>query len=121
MGQLRGERGYEFVTESIYVHIYIYTKLYNSMKMTQETKLHSPNLDTVLMVEKLISQKGEFATKHQLWRALPRQVQYPTFNRILKYLEDSNKIMVDKDGSVMWVFMDNPKLEKLYKDSVRLR
>ena len=89
--------------------------------MAQETRSHSPNLDTILMVEELISKKCEFASRHQLWRALPRQVQYPTFRKILEYLEESNKIMIDKKGTVTWIFTDNPKLERLHRISKRLR
>ena len=78
-------------------------------------------MDTILMVERLVSERCEFASRHQLWRALPKQVQYQTFKRIIEYLEDSNKIMVDKKGSVMWIFTDNSKLEELHRTSKRLR
>ncbi len=73
------------------------------------------------MVERLVAKEHEFASRHQLWRALPKQVQYQTFKGILEYLEDSNKIMVDKKGSVTWIFTDNPKLENLHRVSKRLR
>jgi hypothetical protein len=92
------------------------------LNMTQEiSKNHSPNLETVLMVEKTISKKGEFDSRHKLWRSLPKQVQYQTFKTILTYLENSNKIMLDKKGAVIWIFTDSPKLEQLHKISTRLR
>jgi len=80
-----------------------------------------PRLDTIEMVEELISDKKEFSSKNRLWRALPKQVQYPTLLTILKYLERSNKIMYDKEGSILWIFADNPKLKKLHKESTLLR
>ncbi len=74
---------------------------------------HSPRLDTILMVENAIKKMKMYTSKNQLWRNLPRQVQYQTFNEILKYLESSNKITYDKDGAIIWIFADNPKLKKL--------
>lgn len=85
------------------------------------TKAHSPNLETVIMVEKEIARKLEFDSRHQLWRSLPKQVQYQTFKTILAYLEISNKILIDKKGTVIWIFTDNPKLEQLHKVSKKLR
>lgn len=74
---------------------------------------HSPRLDTILMVENAIKKMKMYPSKNQLWRSLPRQVQYQTFNEILKYLESSNKITYDKDGAIIWIFVDNQKLKKL--------
>jgi len=82
---------------------------------------HMPRLDTIEMVEKTISDKKEFSSKNRLWRALPKQVQYPTLLTILNYLEKSNKIMYDKRGSILWIFADNPKLKKLHRESTLLR
>jgi hypothetical protein len=82
---------------------------------------HSPNLDTVLMVEKVLSKKHEFASKNQLRLSLPKQLQYMTFNKILKYLEESNKIAYGKDRSVFWIFAEGPQFERLEKESVKLK
>lgn len=82
---------------------------------------HMPRLDTIEMVEETISDKKEFSSKNRLWRALPKQVQYPTLLTILNYLEKSNKIMYDKDGAILWIFADNPKLKKLHRESTLLR
>ena len=89
--------------------------------MTQEARLNGADQDTILMVERLISKKREFDSTRQLRQALPKQVRHPTLEEILEHLEDSNKIMVDKDGGIAWIFTDNPKLEKLHADSVLLR
>jgi len=80
-----------------------------------------PRLDTIQMVENIISDKQEFSSKNRLWRILPKQVQYKTFTTILNYLEKSNKIMYDKNGSILWIFADNPKLKKLHRESTVLR
>jgi len=50
----------------------------------------------------------------------PAKVQYQTFNRILDYLESSNKILIDK-GEIVWTFPSNQKLRRLLHTSKRLR
>lgn len=88
---------------------------------TAQQVLHYPRLDTVLMIEDAIKKAGEYPTKTQLWRSLPKQVMYRTFNLVLDYLESSGKILIDTDGRIVWVFADNPKLRKLIRESVKVR
>ena len=85
------------------------------------TYSHMPRLDTIQMVEDMLSEAKEFDSKNKLWRTLPKQVQYKTFTTILDYLQKSNKIIYDKDGSILWIFVDNPKLKKLHRESTVLR
>ena len=82
--------------------------------------LHEPQLDTILMVENTIREAKTYPTKRELLKSLPRQIQYQTFNRILEYLESSNKIVFD-GRRIVWVFADNPKLKSLLESSVKLR
>jgi hypothetical protein len=84
-----------------------------------QSVLHEPRLDTILMVEKAIRESKSYPTKKELLKSLPKQVQYQTLNRILEYLESSNKIMFD-GRRIIWVFPDNPKLKELLENSVRL-
>ena len=90
------------------------------MKSTTQKILHEPRLDTILMVENAIREAKSYPTKKKLLESLPKQIQYQTFNRILKYLESSNKIVFD-GRQIVWVFPDNPKLKELLETSVRLR
>jgi len=92
-----------------------------SGKHNSKTISHMPRLDTIEMVEEMISDKKEFSSKNRLWRSLPKQVQYKTFTTILDYLVKSNKIMYDKKGAILWIFADNPKLKKLHRKSTVLR
>ena len=92
------------------------TATYNRIKPSAA----NPTLDTIKMVEQTLSKMSEYSSKNKLWRALPKQVQYPTFKTVLNYLEKSNKIMYDKDGTIIWIFMDNSKLKRLYKTSKSL-
>jgi len=78
--------------------------------MATTTVLHEPRLDTILMVEREIQKAKSYPTKKELWQSLPRKLQYQTFNRILDYLESSNKILLDK-GEIVWTFPSNPRRE----------
>lgn len=82
--------------------------------------LHEPKLDTIMMVEKAICEAGSYPSKMQLWRSLPRKMEYQTFNRILEYLEGSNKILVD-GRRIVWIFPNNERLKKLLESSIKLR
>jgi len=72
--------------------------------------LHYPRLDTVIMVEETIEKLDYYPTKTELWKALPKQVMYQTFSMIIDYLVDLNKIIIDKDERIVWVW--NPELIK---------
>jgi hypothetical protein len=82
--------------------------------------LHEPRLDTVLMVEKAVWEAEEYPTRMQLWRKLPRRVQYQTFKRIINYLEASGKIAFD-GSKIIYTGVNNPKLEALMRSSVKVR
>ena len=93
-----------------------------SVETTVQKKTHSPNLDTIEMVEELISEKHDFHTTTDLYDALPRGMQHATFKKVLDYLEKSNKIAFDKDGAVFWIFANNkPGLIELEKNSTLLK
>jgi S-adenosylmethionine:tRNA-ribosyltransferase-isomerase (queuine synthetase) len=72
------------------------------------------------MVERTIKEAKEYPTRMELWRSLPRKIQYQTFKRILEYLEASSKIVFNK-GRIVWVAVDNPKLKRLLEESVKVR
>jgi len=85
----------------------------NTIIINGSDKVPNPTLGTIKMVEETLSKMSEYPTKNKLWRALPRQIQYPSFKMILNYLEESNKIMFDKDGTIIWTFAHSPELQKL--------
>ena len=65
--------------------------------------LHSPQLDTILMVENFLKEhSGEFKRK-ALWQTLPRRMQYGTFKQSIEYLGESGKILIDCEGFVVWI------------------
>lgn len=88
--------------------------------MVQTTILHSPTLESVIMVEKTIQKYSQECGKYQLWKKLPKKMMYQTFQVILGYLEDSGKILIDKDGCILWTY--NPKrIKKLISEGLVVR
>ncbi len=86
----------------------------------QQLILHSPTLESVLMVEKAIyKHSGEFG-KYQLWKKLPRKMMYQTFQTILNYLEEFNKIIIDKEGKIVWIW-DPEGIKRLLAKGAKLR
>lgn len=80
-------------------------------------KLHSPTLESVIMVEKTIRKYSQEYGKYQLWKKLPKKMMYQTFQLILNYLEESGKIMIDKDGCVIWTYNPN-RIKKLIREDL---
>lgn len=82
--------------------------------------LHYPRLDTVIMVEETIRSLDFYPTKTELWKALPKKVMYQTFAMIIDYLAELGKIIIDKDGRIVWTW--NPELvKKLTKKGLILK
>jgi hypothetical protein len=83
------------------------------------TILHYPTLDSILMVEEA-AQHMNYPKKTELWKALPKKMMYQTFSLIIDYLEQSGKIMIDRDGRLVWTW--NPAMiKKIQKSGVKLR
>ena len=81
--------------------------------------IHYPQLDTILMVEKAI-QEMDYPKKTELWKSLPKKVMYQTFCLIIDYLEQSGKIIIDKDGRIVWTW--NPEtIKKIISSGVKIR
>lgn len=68
------------------------------------------------MVEETLSQIQEYPTRDRLMNALPQSISYDLLNLILKQLEDSGKILADKDGSLVWIAANSPELKKLHDE-----
>ena len=90
------------------------------IKLIEMAVLHEPRLDTVLMIEEAILNAEEYPTRTQLWKSLPRKIQYQTFKRVIDYLEASGKIAFN-DGTILYVGVNNEKLRALIKSSVKIR
>ncbi len=81
---------------------------------------HSPTLNTVIMVEEVIrNMEGSVITVAELKRKLPRKVNHNKLKIILRYLEESNKILFTTDG-ITWIFNPNPNLRKAISKGLEL-
>ncbi|MBS3113107.1 hypothetical protein J4418_03425 [Candidatus Woesearchaeota archaeon] len=88
--------------------------------MKQITILHSPTLESVIMVETIVQKYSQEYGKFQLWKKLPKKMMYQTFQVILNYLEESGKIFIDKEGCVIWTY--NPqRIKKLISEDLIVR
>ncbi len=72
----------------------------------------SPRLDTVVMVEKFIEKYSGEYKKTELFNKLPKKMMWGTFNVVLKHLWDNNKIGIDKNDYVVYIW--NPELAKKF-------
>lgn len=93
----------------------------NNVKMESQKELkfnieeiitRSPRLETVVMVEKFIKENSGDFKKTELLNKLPKKIMWGTFNVILKYLWESNKIGIDKNGYIVYIW--NPELAKRF-------
>lgn len=78
----------------------------------EEIITRSPRLETVVMVEQFIKEHNGDFKKTELFNKLPKKIMWGTFNVILKYLWDSNKIGIDKNGYIVYIW--NPELAKRF-------
>ena len=72
-----------------------------------------PRLDTVLMVEKFIKEHSGELKIYQLWKILPKKVMYQTYKVIIAYLLDINKIAVDSEGKIGYIW--SPEAGQIFK------
>jgi len=85
----------------------------------QRISEHSPNLNTVLMVEETLKKTGELIALAELKRRLPRKVMHQTLIQILDYLQVSGKIIIGTKG-ILWIFTERTELNKLIKKGTEL-
>lgn len=83
-----------------------------TMQKLKNPYARSPTLATVLMIEKTIDKfSGEY-NRAEIWKKLPKKVMWQTFCIAVEYLESINKIAIDGNGKIGYIW--NPKLvEKL--------
>ncbi|MEK6881779.1 MAG: hypothetical protein AABY22_19330 [Nanoarchaeota archaeon] len=74
--------------------------------------VRNPRLETIIMVEEFIKKNSGEYKKTELFNNLPKKVMWGTFNVILKYLSDNNKIGMDKNGYILYIW--NPELARKF-------
>ena len=81
--------------------------------------IHYPNLKTVLMIEEVLKNANNLMTREELKAKLPVKIMHQTLNVVLKYLEDSGKILDGRKG-ILWIYNPSQKLAKAIKEGVEL-
>ena len=81
--------------------------------------VRSPTLDTVLMVEKTIDKYSGDYNRTELWKKLPKKVMWQTYLVVLDYLQDINKIAIDKIGKIAYIW--NPELAKKLRHRAEIK
>jgi hypothetical protein len=79
----------------------------------------SPTLQTVLMVEKFISDNSGEYKKTELFNKLPKKVMWQTFQVVMEYLKNSLRIAYDREGYIVYIW--NPGFVKRFKNKPELR
>ena len=89
------------------------------IEMQESEIIHYPNLKTVLMVEEVLQKSNKPLTREQLKDKMKKQIMHQTLNVILKYLEDSGKIIDGRKG-IVWIYNPSSKLDKAIKEGIEL-
>ncbi len=89
------------------------------MVSSQVQLMHSPTLNTVLMIEGTLQVARQILKVSELKRRLPRQVMHATLLQVLDYLPQSRKILIITKG-VFWFYWPPAELEKLKQGGLEL-
>jgi hypothetical protein len=76
--------------------------------------IHSPTLNTVLMVEDTLRKQDGPISLEALKRSLPKKVMDQSIRIILAYLENKGSILIGTKG-ISWIANDNPKFLRMIK------
>ncbi len=88
-------------------------------QILEKNPIHSPTLNTVLMVEELLKEAGEILTIAEIKRKLPKKVMHQTLLQILDYLQVSGKVLIGTKG-ILWVHAERKELEEMIKRGTEL-
>jgi len=81
--------------------------------------IHSPTLNTVMMVEETLKNYGNVISVAELKRKIPKKVMHQTIIQVLDYLQMSGKIIIGTKG-VLWVFSERKELDELIKKGIEI-
>lgn len=122
----------------MHIYIYVHNKTMSKQKSIEQKQIdnenyaesikeimeitlekYNPTLKNILKIEQIMVMYKEFNTKKQLVEKLDVSMRPPVLNVILKYLEKSNKILLNSDGSITWIYA-SPKAIKSWEKAVKL-
>jgi len=95
--------------------------------MEQELKFNVENilkrntrLGTVLMVENFIEKNSGDYKKTALFNSLPKKIMWGTFNVILEYLVSINKIGIDSEGNIIYIWSPEAGKQFMKRRKIKL-
>lgn len=91
----------------------------NQIQMQAAQVLHSPTLNTVIMVEDVLRDAKEAISAAELKRRLPRKVMHGTLVQVLDYLQESGKILITTKG-IVWTYCPPAQLAELKRGGLEL-
>ena len=83
----------------------------------QHILTRSPRLETIMMVEQFIKEHSGEYKKTEVCNKVPKKTMWGTFNVILKYLWDTNKIGIDNNGYIIYIW--SPEAGNIFKNRKR--
>lgn len=88
-----------------------------SKSFLKEVTAINREFSMVNIVENIIKNFDTYPTYQDIYKKLSRRISEQNFNNIMKFLEKTNKILYDKDNTIIWIFADNKKSKKILKQS----
>jgi hypothetical protein len=90
-------------------------------QLVRKRTLNARRPNQLLMVLNAIRNKKIFSSDMELLNRLPTRIPYNSLKTILTTLEKSNKIIRNRDGSIVWIYSDSLVSRKSLEESVILR
>jgi len=95
----------------------MFDKLKRAMGIKGKKRARSPTLDTIMMVEEFIKANSGKYKKTEVFRKLPRKVMWQTYSRIMRYLEENFKMVYDRRGYAVYIWVE--KLTEEIKEKTK--
>ncbi|HIH25562.1 hypothetical protein J4476_06065 [Candidatus Woesearchaeota archaeon] len=89
------------------------------IQLKKQSSEHSPTLNTILMVEKVLEKDKDLLSVAEIKRRLPKKIMHKTLLQVLDYLQNSGKILIGTKG-VLWVYTDSKELEAKMKKGLQV-
>jgi hypothetical protein len=74
----------------------------------------------IKMVEDAFRKEHYFKSLTELRKSLPRKVKDENLKAVVVHIENSNKIERNRDGSLVWIWMESEAAKKSLRESTPL-
>ena len=98
---------------------FIYQLIYRFSMKEKNSFARSPTLDTIRMIEKTAKEFSGELTRTELWKKLPKKMMWQTYLVAIDYLQEINKIAIDKKGIIGYIW--SPHAAKHFAGRKRIK